>query len=142
MDLALKNLGLPSFPRKKIVEIAKLPFNEYISIIIPPDTPNRTSIVARFKSEFRRTYGKNHLKLIKLVTNTLLTLKRLCEMGFSIVVTARKLTIDYVKEELEFLNLNSFIRTLVTFNDIPFQESTKQGEFNIRMHRTVKRKKL
>ena len=47
-------------------------------------------------------------------------------MVFSIgVVTARKLTIDYVKEELEFLNLNSFIRMLVTFNDIPFQEPTK-----------------
>ena len=39
INLALKNLGLPSFPRKKIMEIAKLPFNEYISIIIPPDTP-------------------------------------------------------------------------------------------------------
>jgi len=126
INLVLKNLGFPSFPRKKIMEIAKLPFDKYISIIIPSDTPNRTSVVAKFEREFKRIYGKNHLKLIKPVTNALLTLKRLCEMGLSIgVVTARKLIIDHVKEELEFLSLNSFIRIIVTFNDIPFQEPTK-----------------
>jgi len=124
--LTLKSLDLPLLPKEKLVEIVKLPFDEWLSITIPPNTPKRTSIVDRFKSDYERFYRKNHLKFIKPINNAFLTLERLREMGLSIgVMTARKLTTDYVRQEIEFLKFNKFINVLVTLNEISLQEPDK-----------------
>jgi phosphoglycolate phosphatase-like HAD superfamily hydrolase len=82
--LTLKSLGLPLLSREKLVEIVKLPFDEWLSIIIPLNAPERASIVDRFKSDYEKFYRKNHLKLIKPINNAFLTLERLREMGLSI----------------------------------------------------------
>jgi len=115
----VERLGLPQIPRKKLIQLVKLPSDKSLPIILPQGLNNKM-LADRFVKEYRKAFKQTHLKHVRLVNGIIPTLNELKKMGFSIaVMTGRKLTVAYVPEELELLGLNRFVDTLATYGTVP-----------------------
>ena len=119
MTTTVERLGLPQIPRKKLIQLVKLPSDKSLPIILPQGLNNKM-LADRFVKEYRKAFKQTHLKHVRLVNGIIPTLNELKKMGFSIaVMTGRKLTVAYVPEELELLGLNRFVDTLATYGTVP-----------------------
>jgi|GEM_PF-5723449 len=115
----IKVLGLTPLSKERLEKIAKLPFDEYLPLITPPEMRGDEKFVEGFIREYRRIYGNLNLKHVKPFQGVPLLLRKLSTGGFLLgVATGRKITMEHVEEELRHLGLRGFINELVTFIDL------------------------
>lgn len=114
MDAAIERLNLPTPSKSRLIELAKSPLHKSLLKIIPSEKLDRAGFIRRFFDEYRKAYARVHLEYIRLMPEVFSTLREIYNSGILIgVVSSRRLTGDFVKEEIEFLKLDKFIQALV-----------------------------
>mgnify|MGYP000333041488 CR=1 FL=1 len=96
--------------------------------VLPKDVENRKTLIVRCIFSIRNEYIKIYPEHTRLVEGAKEVLKTLREKKILVgIVTSQTIPADLVRLNLKRFNVESFVDTIVTFNDVPKRKPAPDG---------------
>ena len=96
--------------------------------VLPKDVENRKTLIVRCIFSIRNEYIKIYPEHTRLVEGAKEVLKTLREKKILVgIVTSQTIPTDLVRLNLKRFNVESFVDTIVTFNDVPKRKPAPDG---------------